>query len=899
MIIDRNRRWILLKHLRRHSYLYFGVLLLGACLIRGPDPALGVAGQESLSVSVSTDILSVRLIPNIFTKSENSYINISTSSPAGYSFSIASYDQTSMLSGRGDEISPISTSLSETEFSTNSAYTNLWGMKPSHYVSGSTTIQNNNYRPPPSTDGELVAITDTPNLTSDTYSVSFATKVNSDVPKGVYLYRYNLIVIANLVPYTITYDAHTSEQVYNMPDPNPETLTTPENPEAEYIDTTLSANTPVTNKKSFLGWCTEVPTSNQSTGIDTCSGSTYQPGDAYRINLLTADYNTTLYAMWEDIPSIDISYIYGDEISFEGKNYLDSGIALFSNENKSKDFKIESGISSLVFFTGQSQNINNVISDMSEAGNPYPGFAFRYTSSTNLEIAVNNNRSGPTPSAKFPLNVSHITILRKNQKLYHSSSGTEGIESIDYSNAPTFDTHLTFGAGMDGTNQPFRYTKGVLISPTLTMLHPRAESVTLTLPTPTLTDEIFDGWYSDANFTTKVGDGGDTVTFSTSTSLYAKWAEKSPEPESYYQAGEVTFDGTNHINTGIHLYSRANINRNYEISLDIVSYGSDNIEQATLMNSLNEFDRKYPGVLLRIVNANSEKTELMSTTNGINKKYTANSFTGNLKIVRIGTSIYYSLNGNALTWLSDMNPSLDWSNVPVTFGASVDENDAPFRNFKGTLANLSVKFLPDDTTVEDYDVPSKATVLAYSYPGAITFNGPCVPDETDDCTGEDADPGYINTGIRLFDAANYQKDFTISFEIDELAANNEHQAVIINALKEGASPWPGTLFRYDHPNANTNRWNFAFNKSTGSGAFSKYWGINEIQKFKIMRKDGSIFIKINNRAEERILSITDYSRLFDTPVTIGAGLDANGNPFRYFKGTISNIQILIEPDPEP
>lgn len=40
-----------------------------------------------------------------------------------------------------------------------------------------------------------------------------------------------------------------------------------------------------------------------------------------------------------------------------------------------------------------------------------------------------------------------------------------------------------------------------------------------------------------------------------------------------------------------------------------------------------------------------------------------------------------------------------------------------------------------------------------------------------------------------------------------------------------------------------------------------------------------------------------FSAYFNVPVTFGAGLDGSGNPFRYFKGTLSNMEILIEPDP--
>ncbi len=45
----------------------------------------------------------------------------------------------------------------------------------------------------------------------------------------------------------------------------------------------------------------------------------------------------------------------------------------------------------------------------------------------------------------------------------------------------------------------------------------------LTLPTPTRTNFVFEGWYSDSNFTTFVGAGGATYTPTSSGTLFAKW----------------------------------------------------------------------------------------------------------------------------------------------------------------------------------------------------------------------------------------------------------------------------------------------------------------------------------------------------------------------------------------
>lgn len=859
---------------KRRNRLRLLFALAATSIAFGLAPAMSTSAiteQGSISMSISDTNPDFNITPHQFNKSSDITIRITTDNLTGYTFSIRGQEDTSITNETGAEITSISSIISENTFKNDSAYINQWGYRPSQRYINNANTPNTNYLPAPSSEDAPLAVTTAPNTTANTYTIALGTKVDYTLPADDYHYTYTLSAVANIIPYTITYNANFDGDTYDIPEIQPVVI----DHTADETTVNLSEKVPSSDEHEFTGWCDKMPAEN------TCEGTTYQPGDAYTIDLTDGKMNADLYALWEETPSITISYVYGDEIVFDGQNYLNTGIGLFSTANVTKDFKIEAGLKDMVFLAGQSQNLNNIVSDMSETGSPYPGFAFRYNNNNSYEIAINNQRAGPNPSTKFsPVTTTHISLLRKNQKFYHTTNDTPGVQAIDYSSVPTFDAPLTFGAGLNSAGEPFRYAKGALVSPTLSLINPHASSVTITLPTPTLTNEVFEGWYADSEYQQKIGDGGDEITFNQKATLYAKWGEKAPEPESYSYPGEITFDGTNYVDTGMHLYSRTNVNRNYEISFNIVSYGAENINQATIMNSLNEFDRKYPGVLMRLTQENSQRAEIRSSTNGNGKAVTLNGYTGPVKIIRIGGSVYYSTNNRALQWINDTNPALDWSNTPVSFGASTDENGDPFRNFKGVLSDLSVKYLSDDASVDDYDAPTKATEVVYSAPGETTFDG----------------TSYIDTGVYLFNNQNYQKDFSISFEIVSFDSTNIHQATLVSAMKEGASPWPGTLFRLDKQNGNNFRYNFAFNKSTGSGAVSKYWSTNDIQKFKIMRKSGKVYIKINDRIEEEMLSITDYSRIFDVPLTFGAGLDENQAPFRYFKGVLKNLEIKLEPD---
>ena len=59
---------------------------------------------------------------------------------------------------------------------------------------------------------------------------------------------------------------------------------------------TLSDKTPAREGYDFKGWCTVAPT---TANPDTCTGTTFQPGDIYGIDQ-TSENITVLYAIWEE-----------------------------------------------------------------------------------------------------------------------------------------------------------------------------------------------------------------------------------------------------------------------------------------------------------------------------------------------------------------------------------------------------------------------------------------------------------------------------------------------------------------------------------------------------------------------------------------------------------------------
>ena len=147
----------------------------------------------------------------------------------------------------------------------------------------------------------------------------------------------------------------------------------------------------------------------------------------------------------------------GLTLDYRNYKYIDTGIYLFSEENKSKDFEISFTIDSI---DGYSNN-DTIISSMNESGTPWPGFVYRINTSTsklNLRAGYNGNTNW-----EMPYTSQNIKIVRENNILYYSVDGGDPIQTVNFSNFNgSFDYPLTIGAGLDETKNPRRYFKGTL-----------------------------------------------------------------------------------------------------------------------------------------------------------------------------------------------------------------------------------------------------------------------------------------------------------------------------------------------------------------------------------------------------------------------------------------------------
>ena len=404
----------------RNCKRYFGFCLFFAfvfieftVLLFGSHATYAIAKESTLSLSISSHSFSMEFLPSpggTFSNTTTATITINTDNYTGYSFSLYASDNNGLKSENDDVIPPLQSEISESTFRDNASYNNRWGYKPSQYVSSvnsvNTVVSNNNYLPPPTTNGSLIDITDSANSSDNTYSLSFGARVDSSQPPGTYIYTYEARVIANTITYNVTYNQNTNETVTNMPSPNPQALQIDGGtPTAEsYATLSDAVPTMTTDDMSFGGWCTVATTIDSTTGNYECSGTTYQAGDDYPIDQTSSATNIMLYAIWlNDTFPVKWSQmgkcvfnngtISGSECQdYVNDDFIDTGIALYSNDNYQKDYEVHFTIDTYNpnSQTDSQATIFNDKLSSSVTGSPYggksPGIIVRNTSSKTFEI---------------------------------------------------------------------------------------------------------------------------------------------------------------------------------------------------------------------------------------------------------------------------------------------------------------------------------------------------------------------------------------------------------------------------------------------------------------------------------------------------------------------------------
>ncbi len=286
-----------------------GFLLLGILSgASGVSPVFAEAKQSTLTLSASTDSLTVELTPEAagsFGKSDAATIRVRTDNFTGYTLGVFTDGNTDLIGNTGGTINSITSAVTEEAFSTSGDYNNKWGYRPSKIVSGNGGNQvvndNTSFLPVPGVLGDTIDITTASNSVDNTYTLDFGARANYDTIPGTYTNSLTIVALANNIVYNINYDKNTTDTVTDMPSPNPQVVTIDGGTPVAQSIATLSDAVPTRDGYQFEGWCDVATTLDTNTGSQTCSGNTYVAGADYGIDQTEDGSNIRLYAVWSKI----------------------------------------------------------------------------------------------------------------------------------------------------------------------------------------------------------------------------------------------------------------------------------------------------------------------------------------------------------------------------------------------------------------------------------------------------------------------------------------------------------------------------------------------------------------------------------------------------------------------
>ena len=157
---------------------------------------------------------------------------------------------------------------------------------------------------------------------------------------------------------------------------------------------------------------------------------------------------------------------------------------------------------------------------------------------------------------------------------------------------------------------------------------------------------------------------------------------------------------------------------------------------------------------------------------------------------------------------------------------------------------------------------------------------------------------YIDTGIMLFNEDNADKNFIVTFTVDEYLGynptnNKDKRATIFTNMNEH-DPYLGAQFFHDDDS-------YYVNVNSSAAAVDKVkdpnTGYVTGEKVIFKREGGIVYYSYDDGLTfTPTVNFSSFNAYFDYHATFGAGLDEHKNPWRYMLGTLSGMSIeVIEP----
>ena len=474
-----------------------------------------------------------------------------------------------------------------------------------------------------------------------------------------------------------------------------------------------------------------------------------------------------------------------DKLIFDGTNYIDTGIYLFSEENINKNFEISFDITNIESTqTSQATLINSM-----EEISPYPGFVIRHSGNTTIEF------NSPSIGNKSGINTNTLNklLLKRYNDIYYIKINEDNLIKLGKQEVQTiFDVPLTIGASLDSDKNPWRFFKGTLSNVKIELTDPKTYTI------------IFDS-NNETGITKE-----QTIRKEETTNL----TKNTFENEGY------VFEGWNTERDGSGI--------SYKDEQQVLDLANENETKRLYAMWIKEF--KY------------------------NICFNSNGGEGNMEEQELSYGISQNLNTNT------------FSKENLTFVGWNTERDGSGKDYK------------DKELVKNLTKTPNETINLYAMWAEEYFY-----DEYEESNGSN----YIDTDIYLFNESNINKNFLVSFEIVNRSSTGG-QATIMSSMDESGSPWPGMTYRI----TSTTQEELAANVTTSNKIQNRY-NRSDINKISLKRRNGILYLSINDEEYTQVLNMTTLSTTFDVPLTFGSSLNSSGEPQRYFKGTIKNMEVIV------
>ena len=105
---------------------------------------------------------------------------------------------------------------------------------------------------------------------------------------------------------------------------------------------------------------------------------------------------------------------------------------------------------------------------------------------------------------------------------------------------------------------------------------------------------------------------------------------------------------------------------------------------------------------------------------------------------------------------------------------------------------------------------------------------------------------------------------------------------LVNKLETGKNP--GLVLRIKDSN-------MELGHKINSVGITKMTSRNKLKSIRIYRKSGIVYYSFNNELLTKLQDGQNFNEYFDDTLWLGAAKDADGNPYRHIRASISNVVI--------